>query len=156
MKLLSRGFSFFIVIFLALTATTQAQGTLVKDAWIRGVPPSAKSTAAFMTIQNNGTDEMFLISAASEIAELVQIHTMEHVGEMMKMKEVKEIRVPANDEVVLAPMGYHIMLIGLIRPITEGETIPLSLNFSDGTKVSVDAVVKKWGHMGHQMGHKHQ
>jgi copper(I)-binding protein len=152
-KVLSRGFYFFIVILLALTATTQAQGILVKDAWIRGVPPSAKTTAAFMNIQNNGPDEMVLVSAASEIAELVQIHTMEHVGEMMKMKEIKELRVPANGEAVLTPMGYHIMLIGLNRTITEGETLPLSLNFADGTKVSVDAVVKKWGPMGHNMGH---
>jgi copper(I)-binding protein len=125
-----------------------AQEILVDDAWVRGVPPSAKSTAAFMTIHNIGTDQMVLVSAASEISELVQIHTMEQVGEMMKMKEVKELGVPAKSETVLAPKGYHIMLIGLLRPITEGEKIPLSLNFADGTKVSVDAVVRKWGPMG--------
>ena len=97
---------------------------------------------------------MVLVSASSEIAELVQVHTMEHVGEMMKMKEIKELLVPANGEAVLAPMGYHIMLLGLTRSITEGETILLSLNFADGTKVNVDAVVKKWGPMEQHMGHK--
>jgi copper(I)-binding protein len=149
-KMLSRGFCFSVIISLALAATTHAQSILVKDAWIRGVPPSAKSTAAFMTIQNHGSDEMVLVSAASEIAEIVQIHTMEHVGDMMKMKEIMELSVPAKGEAILAPMGYHIMLIKMTRPIIEGEMIPLLLHFSDGTKTSVDAVVKKWGPMGHK------
>ena len=147
MKVLCRCFCFFIVILLMFTASAQAQRILVKDAWIRGIPPSAKTTAAFMTIKNTGPVEMIIKSAASEIAESVQIHTMEQVGEIMKMKEVGELRVPANGQTVLAPKGYHIMLIGLLGPINEGETIPLSLNFADGTIVNVDAVVRKWGPM---------
>jgi hypothetical protein len=72
---------------------------------------------------------------------------MEQVGEIMKMKEVSELRIPANGQAILAPKGYHIMLIGLVRPIKEGESIPLSLNFADRATVVVDAVVKKWGSM---------
>ena len=147
MKLLHRCFSLFIVICLMSTATAQAQKILVKEAWIRGIPPSAKTTAAFMTIQNIGSVEMIIKSAASEIAEIVQIHTMEQVGEVMKMKELSELRIPANGQTSLAPKGYHIMLIGLLRPISEGEVIPLSLNLSDGSIVNVDAVVRKWGPM---------
>ncbi len=153
MQGLYRCFCLFIVIWLTVNATAQAQGILVKDAWIRGIPPSATTTAAFMNIQNTGPDEMVLKSATSGIAEIVQIHSMEQVGEIMKMKEVGELRIPANGQTTLAPKGYHIMLIGLFRPIAEGETIPLSLNFADGTIVSVDAVVRKWGQiapMGHQ------
>ena len=146
-KLLHRCFSLFIVICLMSTATAQAQKILVKEAWIRGTPPSAKTTAAFMTIQNIGSVEMIIKSAASEIAEIVQIHTMEQVGEVMKMKELSELRIPANGQTSLAPKGYHIMLIGLLRPISEGEVIPLSLNLSDGSIVNVDAVVRKWGPM---------
>ena len=129
------------------TTNALAQEILVKEAWIRGVPPSAKSTAAFMTIQNTGSVEMIINSADSEVAEIVQIHTMEQVGEVMKMKELSELRVPANGQISLAPKGYHIMLIGLLKPISEGEVIPLSLNFSDGSIVTVEAVVRKWGPM---------
>ena len=146
-KLLRRCFSLFIVICLMSTATAQAQKILVKEAWIRGIPPSAKTTAAFMTIQNIGSVEMIIKSATSEIAEIVQIHTMEQVGEVMKMKELSELRIPANGQTILAPKGFHIMLIGLLRPISEGEVIPLSLNLSDGSIVNVDAVVRKWGPM---------
>lgn len=128
-------------------ATVQAQEITVNDAWMRGVPPAAKTTAAFMTIHNAGSEEMIITSATCEVAESAQIHTMEQVGEVMKMRELSNLRVPSNGQISLAPKGYHIMLIGLFRPISEGEVIPLSLNFSDGSIVNVDAVVKKWGPM---------
>jgi len=144
-KVLYRCFCSFIVVWMMLITTAQAQSILINDAWIRGIPSSAKTTAAFMTIQNTGSEEIVLESAVCEIAEIVQIHTMEQVGEIMKMKEVSELRIPANGQAILAPKGYHIMLIGLVRPINEGETIPLSLNFTGRATVAVDAVVKKWG-----------
>jgi copper(I)-binding protein len=146
-QLLSRSFCFLTVFLLLSIANAGAQGITVQDAWIRGIPPSATTTAAFMTIHNAGSDDAILKSADCEVAETVQIHTMEQVGEIMKMKEVSELRIPANGQAILAPKGYHIMLIGLVRPIKEGESIPLSLNFADRATVVVDAVVKKWGSM---------
>jgi len=146
-QLLSRSLCFLTVFLLQSIANAGAQGITVQDAWIRGIPPSATTTAAFMTIHNAGSDDAILKSADCEVAENVQIHTMEQVGEIMKMKEVSELRIPANGQAVLAPKGYHIMLIGLVRPIKEGESIPLSLNFADRPTVVVDAVVKKWGSM---------
>ena len=147
MQLLSRSLCFLTVFLLQSIANAGAQGINVQDAWIRGIPPSATTTAAFMTIHNAGSDDAILKSADCEVAENVQIHTMEQVGEIMKMKEVSELRIPANGQAILAPKGYHIMLIGLVRPIKEGESIPLSLNFTDRATVAVDAVVKKWGSM---------
>ncbi|MDG5470008.1 copper chaperone PCu(A)C [Deltaproteobacteria bacterium IMCC39524] len=147
MKLLSRSLCFLKVFLLLYIANAGAQGITVQDAWIRGIPPSATTTAAFMTIHNTGSDDAVIKSADCDVAVTVQIHTMEQVGEIMKMKEMSELRIPANGQAILAPKGYHIMLIGLIRPIKEGETIPLSLNFTDRATVVVDAVVKKWGSM---------
>ena len=147
MQLLSRSLCFLTVFLLQSIANAGAQGITVQDAWIRGIPPSATTTAAFMAIHNAGSDDAILKSADCEVAENVQIHTMEQVGEIMKMKEVSELRIPANGQAILAPKGYHIMLIGLVRPIKEGESIPLSLNFADRPTVVVDAVVKKWGSM---------
>ena len=147
MKLLARSLCFLTVFLLLSIASVGAQGITVQDAWIRGIPPSATTTAAFMTIHNTGPDDAVLKSADCDVAKTVQIHTMEQVGEIMKMKEVSELHIPANGQAILAPKGYHIMLIGLARPINEGETIPLSLNFTDRATVTVDAVVKKWGSM---------
>jgi copper(I)-binding protein len=146
-KLLSQSLFFLTVFLLLFIANAGAQGITVQNAWIRGIPPSAKTTAAFMSIHNTGSDDAVLKSADCDVAEIIQIHTMEQVGEIMKMKEVSELRIPANGQAILAPKGYHLMLIGLTRPVKEGETILLSLNFTDGATVAVDAVVKKWGSM---------
>jgi len=159
-KRLSFLFSLFVVFGLLLTATAQTQDTSsgieVKDAWIRAMPPTGKSTAAFMVIENSNAHEMVLKSAACDIADLVQIHTMEQDGEIMKMKEIPELSIPANGQRVLAPKGFHIMLIGLLRPIKEDEIIPITLDFADGSSVTVGAVVKKWEPMGGGMMHGKQ
>ena len=147
MKLLYRSLCFVSVLMLMFVATAQAQEIIVEDAWIRGVPHSAKTTAAFMSIENTGPEEKVLKSVTADVAEMLQIHTMEQVGEVMKMKKINELRIPANGKTVLAPKGYHIMLIGLLRPIDEGDTIPLSLSFADGTTVGVNVIVRKWGKM---------
>jgi copper(I)-binding protein len=60
------------------------------------------------------------------------------------MHQVDSINVPAKGEAILKPMGYHIMLIDLQKPIKEGEKINLELKFSDGESVQVVAPVKKF------------
>ena len=120
------------------------QRILVSEAWIRAMPPSVKTTAAYLTIDNTSGRELLLQSASTEVARSVQIHSMEQVGEVMKMKEIGELRIPAGGRAVLAPKGYHLMLMGLLRPLEEGETIPLVLTFSNGASLTARAVVKKW------------
>ena len=146
---LQRRFWFFLVAGLLLAAVAQAQdpsGTiLVSEAWIRAMPPSVKMTGAYLTIENATGAELVLTSAATTVARSVQIHRMEQVGEVMKMKEIGELRIPAGERAVLAPKGFHLMLIDLLRPLKEGETIPLVLNFAGGATMTVDAVVSKWG-----------
>lgn len=129
----------------AAQAQSPSQAILVTQAWIRAVPPSMKTTAAYLTIENTTDAELVLQSASTIIAQTVQIHQMEQVGEVMKMKEVGELRIPVGGRAVLAPKGFHLMLIDLLRPLKEGETIPLVLNFTSGSSVKVDAVVSKWG-----------
>lgn len=142
-------FWLFLIAGMLLAVIAQAQEPnrtiLVSQAWIRAMPPSMKMTGAYLTIENATGTELVLESAATNVARSVQIHRMEQVGEIMKMKQISEIRIPAGGRAVLAPKGYHLMLIDLLRPLQEGETIPLVLNFAGGTTVNVDAVVSKLG-----------
>jgi copper(I)-binding protein len=144
-----RRFWYFLIAGLLVAAVAQAQDPsqkiLVSHAWVRAMPPSMKSTAAYLTIENTTGAELVLQSAGTAVARTVEIHRMEQVGEVMKMKAVGELRIPGSGKAVLAPKGYHLMLIDLLRPLQEGETIALVLNFSDGTTVNFDAVVSKWG-----------
>jgi periplasmic copper chaperone A len=48
--------------------------------------------------------------------------------------------VPAGKTVELKPGGYHVMLMGLVAPLKEGETVPVTLTFKakDGKTQTVE------------------
>lgn len=122
---------------LAVCSTVNADFT-VSDAWVRGVVKGQTTTGAFMTLKS--TEDVVLISASSPAAEHVEIHEMKMQGDMMMMRPVPELAVPANKPVELRPGGYHVMLIGLTKPIATGEKIPVTLNFQakNGKKGSAE------------------
>jgi len=69
-----------------------------------------------------------LVGATSPVCKAVQLHSMKNMNGLMKMREVKAIELPAGKRVNLRESGYHLMLIGLIAPLKEGETVPLTLS----------------------------
>lgn len=110
----------------------------VTDAWVRGVVKGQTTTGAFMTLKS--TEDAVLTSASSPVARQVEIHEMKMQGDMMMMRPVSELAVPANKPVELRPGGYHVMLIGLTKPIVTGEKVPVTLNFQgkNGKKASIE------------------
>jgi copper(I)-binding protein len=55
---------------------------------------------------------------------------MSMTGNIMKMREVKNVAIAANTTLTMAPGdGHHVMLIGLKRPLVEGQAVPLRLTF---------------------------
>ena len=52
------------------------------------------------------------------------------------------VEIPAGGEMVLEPGGYYIMLIGLSRPVVEGETFPVRLEFADRDPLDLEAQAK--------------
>ncbi|MFA9217227.1 MAG: copper chaperone PCu(A)C [Sphingomonadaceae bacterium] len=97
----------------------------VKDPWIRGTVPAAKSTGAFMQLQS--VQDARLLAVRSSVAGVVEIHEMKMDGQMMKMHAVDGIDLPAGKPVELASGGYHVMLMELKRQLKEGEQVPLTL-----------------------------
>jgi copper(I)-binding protein len=146
---------------LALTACAGGgQGIVVQDAWVRPSPLQAGNGAAYMVIRNNGTEDDALLSASTDIAQTVEIHetfTMagegdegmgdmgdegDMAGEMMGMRPVESIPVPAKGSATLEPGGYHIMLMG-IEPLEAGQKVTLTLTFEHAGPVQVEAEVKE-------------
>ena len=62
-------------------------------------------------------------------------------GEMMRMRQVSQIDIPANGSVELKPGSYHIMLMGLKKALSTGTTETLTLTFSDKSSMTVEALV---------------
>jgi copper(I)-binding protein len=109
---------------IALAATASAQ-TTVTNPWVRATVPQQTASGAFMQVRS--ADSARLVAVSSPLAASVQLHKMEMNGQMMKMREVDGIDLPAGETVNLASGGYHVMLFGLKRQLKEGDVVPLSL-----------------------------
>jgi copper(I)-binding protein len=118
-------------------------GTLrIEHPSARPTPPGARTGGAYFSIRNVGTAGDRLISAASPVAESVQIHSMTMDGNLMKMRAIAALDIPAGSTVTLGSGGYHVMLIGLRRPLAVGDQLSLSLTFEKAGTIQVSAYVE--------------
>ncbi|WP_341521426.1 copper chaperone PCu(A)C [Pseudomonas sp. G.S.17] len=106
-------------------ATQVCAQTVIEDAWVRATVPGQPSTGAFMTVTANADSK--LVAALSPAAKLVQIHQSSMKDDVMIMQEVDSVTLPAGKPVVMAPSGYHVMLIDLVGQVQEGDEVPVTL-----------------------------
>jgi copper(I)-binding protein len=125
---------------LVLMAGTVLAGEVsVEDAWIRGTVAAQKATGAFMRL--TASDDTRLVGASCPAAELTEVHEMVMQNDVMKMRPLPVLALPAGQPVDLKPGGYHIMLIGLKAPLQEGATVPITLRFETAGGAVVEQVV---------------
>ena len=119
---------------LALSSTTLfAQTVEVKDSWARATVPGQKATGAFMKL--TAKDGTKLVSASSPVAGVTEVHEMKMEGDVMKMRAIPGLELPAGKTVELKPGGYHVMLMDLKSTLQKETTIPLTLVFKDAKGV---------------------
>ncbi len=114
----------------------------VTNPWAR--PSTGKTGAAYFTLTNHGTSDDTLVSVESDAAAKVQIHDMTMDGNIMRMRKLAALPLPAGKSVNVAPGGLHVMLIGLTKPLTEGGSIVMHLVFAKagGLDVAVPVQMK--------------
>ena len=131
---------------LALALNAAAEVT-VKDAWVRGTVPAQTATGAFMTITSR--EDAKLVAASTPIAKTTEIHQSMMMDGMNQMHAVESIALPAGKPVELKAGGYHMMLMGLSKPVTPGQKVPITLEIVDAkgkrAKVEVQADVRPLG-----------
>lgn len=102
----------------------------------------AEVAAGYMGISNEGTTPDKLIGVEVGFAAQAMLHTTEFSADgVATMKHVPALEIPADDTVVLEPGGYHIMLMGLKAPLTEGDMLPATLIFEQGGRVEIEFMV---------------
>ena len=114
----------------------QAQTTApvaVDGAWARASVQGQKATGAFMRLTAAETTR--LVRAESPVAGVVEVHEMKMEGDVMKMRAVPGLDLPAGKAVDLKPGGYHVMLMDLKAPLAKGANVPLTLVFQDAKGV---------------------
>jgi copper(I)-binding protein len=101
----------------------------VEGAWARASVQGQKATGAFMRL--TAKDGLRLVRADSPAAGVSELHEMKMEGDIMKMRAVPGIDLPAGKAVELKPGGYHVMLMDLKAPLTKGSSVPVTLVFQD-------------------------
>jgi copper(I)-binding protein len=127
---------------LALPAAPRAQGAAAAGdvsataAWTRAAG-EGRTGAGFMTLRNAAAAPDRVVSASSPAARRVELHTHIREGDVMRMRPVPAIELPPGQEVRLAPGGQHLMMIGLTRPLRQGERVPVTLVLERGGRLEV-------------------
>lgn len=124
------------VVLVAATSSALAQ-VEVKDPWMRATVSQQKAAGAFMRLTS--AQGARVVQVTSPVAGVAEIHEMSMVDNMMHMRAVDALEVPAGKTVELKPGGYHIMLQDLKQTIKEGDVVPLTLvvEGSDGKRTNV-------------------
>ena len=115
----------------------------VKNAWVREPPGGHPITGAYMEIINRSSVVYEIIGVSSEKVGRVEIHSMEYDDEIMRMRKVDSLMLRPEEEINLQPGGLHLMLMDIADVIKAGDSLLLTLHFSDGTKQLVESSVRK-------------
>ena len=113
----------------AASQTQPAQPVRVEGAWVRSTVAGQKSTGAFMRI--TATSATRLVGVLSPVAGVAEVHEMKMNGNVMTMRELPALDLPAGKAVDFKSGGYHIMLMDLKQPLMPGSTVPLTLKLRD-------------------------
>ncbi|WP_052341252.1 copper chaperone PCu(A)C [Salinarimonas rosea] len=139
----------------AFAADTFGAGDIrVETPWSRATPGAAPVAGGYLTIVNTGSEPDRLLGGSAEISERFEVHSMETVDGVARMAPVQGgLEIPPGGSVALAPGGYHVMLMGLKRPLAEGETFAGTLVFERAGEVPVVFSVGALGSRTPPMGH---
>jgi copper(I)-binding protein len=110
----------------------------VADPWVRGTVEGQTSTVAYMTLKSDTA--VRLVSVSSPAAAHCSVHETTISGDLMKMRTLEALPIPAGAAVVLEQGHDHLMLEGLVHPLKEGDTVRLTLTLVDsgGKRQTVD------------------
>jgi len=129
---------------LMLSACSEGQFE-TKDSWIAEAPPNVIAQAGYLTLDNNTSKPMSLISATSDAFEKIQIHRSEHdkATGLVKMIHEKKANIPAHTTLKFKPGGYHLMLINPKSSLKKGDQTAIKLTFADGTEFNITFAVRR-------------
>jgi copper(I)-binding protein len=121
----------------------------VDEVWARAMPlmtgtgmGSGTNSAVYGLIRNESRSADVLLGGATESALSVEIHESRLEEDMMRMRRVDSLEIPAGETVELRPGGLHIMLVGLSKPLVDGSVLQLTLRFRHAGGVRVDVPIR--------------
>jgi copper(I)-binding protein len=117
----------------ASLASAQPAPVKIEGAWARATVAGQQGTGAFMSI--TASEGLRLVGLSSPVAGVAEVHEMKMEGDVMKMRAIAGLDLPAGQTVQLKPGSYHLMLMDLKRPLVKDSTIPVTLRFQNAKGV---------------------
>jgi copper(I)-binding protein len=143
MKLPLSGLLSSMLVLAPAIATAQGDGIQIENAWSRAAM-QGRIGVVYLTIVDHGAADK-LTGISSPVAEKAELHESFSEGGVSKMRPVASLAVDKDKPVVLAPGGYHIMLMDLKRPLNQGDAFPITLSFANTGQVTVQVAVQRPG-----------
>ena len=109
-------------------------------AWSRPTASAAMPGVVYVTVADSGAPTT-LVSVASPVAATAEMHQSLEQNGMMEMQPVTSLPVAPGKPITFGPGGYHIMLTGLSRALSPGQTFPLTLTFANGSHITITVTV---------------
>ena len=151
MSMIARRMACVAVVACSLVTTAQAQegalaNIIVTQAWSRATPGGSKVAGGYLTVENRGVIPDKLLSASTDAARKIEIHEMAVTDGVMTMRPVEGgLTIEPGHNVKFAPGGLHLMIVGLVAPLKQGDQVPASLTFEKAGTISVSFEVQGMG-----------
>lgn len=112
-----------------ISACSKQDSIEIKNQWVRASNDGQDVSAAYMTIVSN--EDTSLIAIDSDVADVIEIHSMSMENGVMKMRMLDTLDLIAGKPTELSPGGFHLMLFDLKKPLTAGEEAHFTLHFKN-------------------------
>lgn len=130
---------------IAAAETYSAGGLQIASPWARATPKGSTVTAGYLTITNKGTETDRLVGGSAEMAARLEVHETVTEDGVGRMRQVKNLEIKPGQTIELKPGGMHVMLVGLKKPISQGQTIKGTLVFEKAGTVAIEFAVQPPG-----------
>jgi len=121
---------------LSLAATLSLAQVKAEGAWARPTVPGQQAGGGYIALTSAAADR--LVGGSTPMAQRLELHVMAMQGDVMQMRQVDAIELPAGKQVELKPGGLHLMFIGLKQPLPLGSKVPVTLKFEKAGELKVE------------------
>lgn len=104
------------------------------QGWVSAAPPGAEELSVYLVLSNPGRSAVTLTGGTTALAGQTMLMTTGHdAAGRGTMQMAAGLKVPAGGSLKILPGSAHLMLRALKRQPQPGETVALTLLFSDGS-----------------------
>jgi periplasmic copper chaperone A len=133
--------SFCVAVLFTSVAISQTAPLVAQDAWVRATPGSDLA-AAYLTLRNVSANPVIVTSVQSPLAGHAMIHETTVQEGQSRMRPHEQLVIAAGKTVKLEPGGLHVMLHDLTKPLSVGQSVPLTITLAGGGTLQVTAQVR--------------